>query len=516
MQTNRTDSSWRNTSTAMFARVFSIVVSFLARTFFIRLLNSDYLGVNGLFTDILTLLSLAEMGIGTAIMYMMYKPIFENDIDKVSAYVQLYRKAYNVIGCTVIFLGAMVAPFLESLIKDIPDIDENIRVIYLLFLTNTAVSYFFTYKRTLLTVYQKEYLNSRNEMLFTLLKDILQIVILYVTHNYYLYLIVQIVATIASNIAISRKADAMFPEVVNRREYHIDDSEKKLVINNTVAMLSSKIGAVIVSGTDSILISRIVGLSAVGVYSNYRMVSIYLRQIMNSGINGITASVGNLVATSDDEKVYITFNRTYFINFLFSLLIAVGFWNCMSPLIIVWIGKEYLFNNLVLAVLSMNIFFNQIRQPAIITINTCGLFWKIRWKSIIEAGINLLASVLLASCFNMGVCGILLGTLISNLLTNVWWEPFVAFKYGMKARVSRYYIRLLKDTACFIGVCSVLYGCNQYIDSIILIDVWLILLLRATETILLLFVVIMAFYGRTPEMKYMTRLLKSKLKLDRS
>lgn len=508
MDTSRTGNSIRNTSNSMIAQIVGIILNFVSRTFFIKLLNADYLGVNGLFTDILTILSLAELGIGSAIMYMMYKPIAEQNTKKVAAYANFYRKVYNIIGCVILIVGLAITPFLYTFIGTVPDIDENIQIIYILFLSNTAVSYFFTYKRSLITAFQKEYLNSRNEILFALIKDIVQILILLVTRNYYFYLITQIATTLASNISISRKADKLFPELKQYHNEKLEKDETKLIAKNTVAMVSHKIGAVVVSGTDSILISTFVGLGTVGIYSNYKMLSTYLRQIVNRGINSITASVGNLVATSEKEKVYFIFKRIYFVNLIFSYFVGVCFYGVANSFILLWLGKDYLVNDLILLVISANLFFNQIRQPAIITINTYGLFWDIKWKSIIEAIINLAASIFLANTCKMGLLGVLLGTLISNLSTNIWWEPLIAYKEGMNKKVRYYYLNLLKDSIIFFLTIIIVYFVKNAVSKALSNSDFLCFLINGTCTVGISGIIFLLVYSRNPEFSYILTLAR--------
>lgn len=507
MDTSRTGNSIRNTSNSMIAQIVSIVLNFVARTFFIKLLNADYLGVNGLFTDILTILSLAEMGIGSAIMYMMYKPIANNDTRKVAAYVNLYKRVYTIIGWVILGIGLLITPFLYTFISDVPDIQENIRVIYVLFLINTSVSYFFTYKRSLITAYQKEYLNSRNEIIFAIVKDITQILVLFLTKNYYLYLGIQIFTTISSNISISKRADKLFPEVMQYKEEKLEGHETKLIAKNTLAMVSHKIGAVIVSGTDSILISSFVGIGMVGIYSNYKMLSTYLRQIVNRGINSVTASVGNLIATSESERVYFIFKRMYFVNLIFSYFIGVCFYGVANAFIQIWLGNDYLLDDFTLIIIVANLFFNQIRQPAIITINTYGLFWNIKWKSLIEAAINLSVSIFLAKTCGLGLLGVLVGTLVSNLSTNIWWEPLVAYRDGMKRSVWPYYWDMIKDTIVFgVAIAGV-----KYLKSIVIpalgLSVFLNFVVCGIVTILIAFVVFVLVYARDSEFKYAKSLI---------
>lgn len=449
MAESRTSNSIHNSSMSALAQIVSIVLNFVGRTFFIKLLNVDYLGVNGLFTNILTLLSLAELGVGTAIVYMMYEPIAKGNVQKVAAYNHLFKRIYNIIGCFIFLSGLCVVPFLDVFIKNPPNISENIHVVYILFLLNTSISYFFTYKRSLLIAHQKEYLNSRNIIVFAIIKDFLLIIVLLLTKDYYLYLISQILVTFLSNWSISRVANKAFPEIVNIKGDIITKHEKKTIAKNTLGMVCHKIGAVIVSGTDNILISSFVGIASVGVFSNYKLIQTVSSKIISQAVNAVTASVGNLVASSDNDHVYNVFNKIYFINFTLSFFVAIFFFSIVDSFITIWLGDYFVIDYWAMLIIAANLFLNQIRIPSQIIINSYGIFWQIKWKSIIEAIINLSSSLLFVVVFKLGLIGVLLGTIISNFTTNLWWEPYVAFNHGMHKPLSTYFRLFVKDLMVF-------------------------------------------------------------------
>ncbi len=461
MAESRTANSIRNSGMSVLAQIVSIILNFIGRTFFIKLLNIDYLGVNGLFTNILTLLSLAELGVGTAIVYMMYDPIAKGDIKKVAAFNNLIRKIYIIIGCFILVSGLCVTPFLGYVIKDTLYIKENISIIYILFLLNTSVSYFFTYKRSLLIAHQKEYLNSKNVIYFAIIKDLVLIVVLLLSQNYYLYLISQIVITFFSNWAISRVADKMYPEIVKLKEEKITNEEKVTIAKNTMGMVCHKIGSVIVSGTDNILISSYVGIGAVGIFSNYKLIQSVSKQVISQAVNSVTASVGNLRASSDNDRVYEVFKKLYFINFTMSYFISIMFYALVDSFITIWIGSDFILNNLAVVIITVNLFFNQIRIPSQVIINSYGIFWEIKWKSIIEAIINLIASVSFAAVMHMGLTGILLGSIISNLATNLWWEPYAAYHYGMYKPLREYMYMFVRDVTIFCITLTLVYIVNK-------------------------------------------------------
>jgi len=511
MAESRTSNSIRNSGFSALAQVVSIILNFVGRTFFIKLLNIEYLGVNGLFSNIITMLSLAELGVGTAIVYMMYEPIAKGNIRKVAAYNQLFRKIYNIIGIFILVAGLCVTPFLNDVIKDAPDIKENLYAIYILFLLNSSVSYFFTYKRSLLIAHQKEYLNSKNVIYFAIIKDIVLIIVLLLTRSFYLYLVSQIVITFLSNYTISRVADKTFPEIVKIKDEKITKGEKKTIAKNTAGMVCHKIGSVIVSGTDNILISSFVGIAAVGIYSNYKLIQKVSSQVISQAVNSVTASVGNLVASADNDRVYEVFKKLYFVNFTLSYFVAVLFFALIDSFITIWIGDEFILGYWSMLIISVNLFFNQIRVPSQVIINSYGVFWEVKWKSIVEAIINLSASLFFAFVLKMELTGILLGTIVSNLATNLWWEPYAAYRFGMHKPLKEYMAMFLRDLLIFGISLAFITWANNQLQAVISNN----LILFATQLMAAIVVataIYLAIYSRNKGFAYLQENLKKIIK----
>lgn len=263
MSESRTENSIRNFRYAAIAQVLNTVISFISRTFFIKILGEQYLGINGLFTNVLTVLSFAELGIGNAIIYSMYKPIAQQDTEKINALMNLYKKCYTTIGIIVLIIGLCLMPFLNFIIKEVPKIPENLHIIYVLYLLNTASSYFFTYRKSIISGYQKEYIINRYKIIFIIIKNILQILFLLITKNFILYLLIQILCTFAENIIVFIKANRLYPFINEYKQSKVKIEEKKSIFKNVRALVLYKFGSVILNGTDSIIISKMVGVVAV-------------------------------------------------------------------------------------------------------------------------------------------------------------------------------------------------------------------------------------------------------------
>ena len=203
---SRINYSIKNIKYAVFGQVFALIISFFSRMVFVNTLGSEYLGLNGLFTNILSMLSLAELGVGSAMVYSMYKPLAENDYKKLNSLMSLYRKAYILIGTIIAIMGLSITPFLNYLIKDMPDINE-INLIYVLYIINTSISYFYSYKRSLVIADQKRFVATFYRYFFYFIVNLLQIFILITTRNYILFVVIQLIGTLIENILVSKKVE---------------------------------------------------------------------------------------------------------------------------------------------------------------------------------------------------------------------------------------------------------------------------------------------------------------------
>ena len=262
---SRSEYSIINILTGFGGYFFNVLIGYICRIFFVRCLNADYLGINGLFTNILSMLSLAELGIGGAIGFALYKPIAEHDEDKIASYMQLYGKAYRIIGITVGVFGLLMMPFLRIIITTPPNISENIYVIYLVYLFNTASSYFFSYRASLITAAQKNFIVLGVNYLCVIIASMIQIPILLLTHNYMAYLIVQTLSTFFNNFIISYVAKKMYPFITNTNVKPLSKNEKKSLFINVKALTINKLSSTLVNNTDNIVITYLNGLISVGV-----------------------------------------------------------------------------------------------------------------------------------------------------------------------------------------------------------------------------------------------------------
>lgn len=436
---SRTFNSIRNIIFSVGVQIGTILITFISRTIFIKILGSEYLGINGLFTNVLTILSLAELGIGNAIVYSMYKPIANKDEDKIAALMNFYKKIYRIIAIIVLVLGIIIIPFLKYIINTETEI-EHLYLYYILFLTNTVSSYFFIYKSSMIIADQKLYIQKAYHFIQIIVQFILQVIILLITHNYTLYLVAQILCTIGNNIALSKKADKLYPYINNK--VSLSKDEIKGIRSNVSAMFIYKVSGTILNNTDNILISIIVGTIWVGYYSNYYMIVSAILTMGNLLFSSITASVGNLNTTSNTEKQEKIFSQLNLMAYIIFGIFTIGLGNLFKDFIILWIGKEFLLDSLSVMSIAVNFYIQGVLNPTWIFRDTTGLFKDTKWVSVILAILNLILSVVLGKI--IGLSGILLATSISRILTTYWYQPYMLYKKIFKKSSKKHFIRQFK------------------------------------------------------------------------
>ena len=339
MKKSRLYYSLMNSSISTIVFFLKLVMQFVVRTFFIRYLGVTYLGLNGLFSNVLSILYLAELGIGTSIVYSMYKPIAVGDREEINALMDLYKKAYHYIGIGVAVIGVSVIPLFPYISGNYSITNEFI-FYYLLYLSNSVLSYFFTYKRSLLIAHQRTYVVNLNDFIFLLLSNIFQIYLLVHYKSFSLYLLVQLVFTLLGNLSISFKVDKDYSELKRYQKKQLSKKKMSNIKRNVIGNMSSKVGGVIVMGTDSILISSFVGLSAVQFTSNYTMIINNVQNLCKQVTNSITASIGNYIVSANTKDALDLFKKHLFVNYsmlYFSTLILAS---VLNPFIIWWIGQK--------------------------------------------------------------------------------------------------------------------------------------------------------------------------------
>lgn len=499
----RTQNSIRNVLTAMLGQLGGVLVNLLARVFFLHYLNQTYLGLNGLFTNVLTMLSLVELGVGPAMAYSLYKPLADGDVEKIKSHMAFYKKAYVTIGLVIAALGLIFLPFYTVFMEEVPDI-PHLNTIYLLFVANTVVSYFYSYKRSLIVCDQKKYIETGIHYGAYFFLNVAQIIFLAITKSYVLFLILQVISTWGENFILARKADKLYPYLRDKDVKPMEKDDAQVILRNVAAMSMHKVGAVVVNSTDNILISKLVGLATAGLYGNYYTIIHPLQTVTNQIFESIVASVGNLSATvkeGNTEHLMETFHDVLFFAFWVFTFCSICLLNLLHPFIeFLWLrNRGWLLSEGTLIVLVINFYLYGMRRPVLTFRDASGAFWNDRFKPLAESIINLVASILLAKRF--GVMGIFLGTLVSTVTTSLWVEPLVLYHNVFFASLKDYFIRFMSHTAVGLVVCAITsWLCDMVGYSLLsLIPRGLICL---TVPNLLLFLI----FRRTKEFQYFRQL----------
>lgn len=448
----RTKKSARNLAFALGGQFLSVAAGLVLRTFFIKCLAEDYLGISGLFTNILSMLSLVELGVGSAMTYSLYKPLATHDQEKVKSLMQLYKRAYTAVGALVIFMGLCLLPFYRQLIENPPQIPE-LDIIFLLYVVNTGGSYFFSYKKALIVSDQNRYIETIVYTLFDLLLNAAQIVILVTTHNYLLYFGIQVLFTFARNFAVAKKADRMYPYLRDKNIRRLTAEDMAPIKRNVGAMMLHKIGAVVVKSTDNVIISKFVGLSSVGLYSNYFLITNGLNKFAGQVFSSVVASVGNAAAMAGPKKLNDIFEKIFFIDFWIYGFCAICLYNLFNPFILLWVGRKFLFPMGVVVTIVVNFYLNGMSKTAVTFRDATGNYYADRFKPVLEAIVNLVVSLWLVK--KLGVAGVFLGTIISTLTTGFWIEPVVIYRRSLEKSVWTYFGRYFLYTACTLFACAV-------------------------------------------------------------
>lgn len=495
-QRSRTENSIINSAMSIVTQVLTVVLNFAVKTVFIKMLNDEYLGVNGLFTNIITMLSLADLGIGIAIPYSLYKPLAKKDEHKINVLMNFYKKVYTIIGIAVLLIGLSLTPFLGLIIKDIPKNVPHLSLIYILFVIHSASSYFFVYKKFLIDSDQKGYITSRIIFTFSTLLSIIQIILLVTTKNYILFLLSSIILVIIQNIYISSKANKLYPFIKNKTDEKLEKEDMEGIKKNVSSLFIYKVGTVIMNGTDNIIISKFIGLIIVGFYSNYVLIINSITTVLNQIFNAITSSIGNLVVTTNKKRSKEVYDNLNFANFWLYALFGVCIIVLINPFINVWIGKKYVMGFSIVFLLVLNFYVLGMQSVTNSFRNAYGLFWIAKYRPIIMVIINIVISVVLVQF--IGIEGVLIGTLISRLVTTAWLDPYIVHKYGFEISPKSYYIDYLKYLVIFIAISIIL----NYFVSMIAINNIFILILIAILVVIIVNVILVLLFFKTSEFNY--------------
>lgn len=446
---SRTQTSLRNMTVGMVGQGITILFSFVSRTIFIRFLSAEYLGISGLFSNVLTVLSFAELGIGEAMVYAMYKPAKENDQEMLNSLMAVYQKAYAGIAIVVGIIGVILSFFLNSIVSEPPHIPESLQMIFWFFIANNVASYFLTYRKSILIAYQENYLVTGAHQFASFMQQILQIIVLWSTHSYYFYLGIQIFCTVANNVAVSIVVRKKYPWANVSTVNKLPRDTVQSIFSNVKALSLSKIAGVVSNGADNIIISKLLGLASVGLVSNYTLVINSLNGILWNGLSSITSSFGNFNVDSTLERRRELFDELFLCAYWLYGFFTVGIAVLINPFIELWLGKAYLVPQSVVLALVLITYVSGANFPIFTYQTTLGMYEKMRNPYILSGFLNIILSVILGK--RIGLIGIYLATSISRLCTSEAAGGYYVYRDGLQLSPWKYAGKYFVHFALLIG-----------------------------------------------------------------
>jgi len=500
---SRTKQTAKNMTWGFASQFVAMVLSFVSRTVFIRYLGAEYLGINSVFSDVLNLLSMADLGFNTAMAYSFYKPLAMKDEKKLAALVTFYSNVYRIIAISITVIGLILVPFLRVIVKTETDI-PLLEVYYLFSLAGVIISYLFVYKTTILTADQKNYELTSINIYISFGKTFLQILALVLWQNYIVYLAIGVVLQFIRNLIATRKAEKYYPYIKNKEKLSKEDKES--IYKNLRSVVIYKLSNTLFTGTDNIIISMIVGIGIAGLYSNYLMISQKLLLVLQIIFSALTASIGNVIAKENSQKRYEVFVSIQSLSFIMSGVITCGFFLVINDFITVWLGANFTLDFLTVVAITLNTYLSCILQPFWVYRDATGLYMKTKYVSLAGSILNIVLSVILGLW--LGLAGILLATVISRLSSYFLYEPIVLFKDFFDKSATGYYTSIAKNALIALASCVLL---KLLLDRFT-IDSWPKLIVEIIFVGLVVSLIYIIFYHNTDGFKMISNKVKSFIK----
>lgn len=452
-----------NISVSIAFQTITMLLAVFVKRELISICGNEVNGLNALFISIIGFLAVAELGVGHAITFCMYKPIVEGDQDKVAALFHLFQKIYLLIGMFIFFAGLAVTPFLRFLAKDYNELDVNVYSTFVLVLISVTVTYLFSAKTALINAYKNNYITTAITQGGVVLQYVLQIIVLYLTRSFEGYLICRIVAVLAQWMASEIVTKKRYGQIITNNA-KLDQETQKKVRLNIKAMLIHKIGSALVNSLDGVVISTFVGVVALGEYSNYTMILSSMTAVIALVFTSLTSIVGHLYATENKETARNYCECFHLINFVIGMIFFLGYYAVIDELIALLFSADLIVSRQISFAITLKGFVHFMRQSVLIFRDASGTFYQDRWKPLFEGILHIVLSVLLAKL--VGISGVLLATIITHLLVCHLVEPFVLYKYGFGVSPRRFYLKNYGMIFLFSITLFVLDSCVQHASNL--------------------------------------------------
>lgn len=503
----RVQSAVKNIAFGQIGNLITQLLNFVLRTVFIAHLGDTLNGVNALYTSILSVLSMAELGIGTALNYSLYKPVADKDYEKIKSYMQFYKKAYRIIGIVIAAAGLVLSPFLPWLVRQPEGVTvRDLTLYYFIFLFNTVSSYFVAYKYSLVNAEQKNYIQTNILTVTKMITVSLQIVVILVTGNFYFYLLTAAGVELLQKIFVSIYLDRRYPYLKDREVKKLTKAETGEIASKTKALVFHKVGDVARLQTDSMIISGFINVTITGFVDNYNMVINSIANVVNIFFNSVLSSFGNLIATESKERQYQLFKVYRFAACWIYGFTAIGFSILLTPFIILWQGEARTLAYTVVACILIDFYFKGERIVLSNFKTAAGVFEQDKYLALIQGIVNLIISIALVR--SIGLVGVYIGTIVSGLIANIT-KPFIIYKVILERPVKGYFL----DFAKYVVVISAVYALLTGIGKLIMPEITIVSFAAMFIIICIVFNgVFLLLFGKTGEFGYLWGIVKSKLK----
>ncbi len=483
------------------------LLNFVLRTIFIAHLGDTLNGVNGLYANILSVLSMAELGIGTAMNYSLYKPVAQGNIGKIKSYMRLYKKAYSIIGIVIAVIGLLISPFLPYLVNQPEGVStRDLTLYYFIFLFNTVSTYFVAYKYSLVNAEQKNYIQTNILTLTKMITVILQIIVILTTGNYYAYLLTAAAVELLQKIFVSIYLDRRYPYLKDKDAEKLSAGETGEIVSKTKALMCHKIGDVARLQTDSMIISGFINVTLSGFVDNYNLVLNSIANVVNIIFNSVLSSFGNLFATETKEKQYRIFKVYRFAACWIYGFTAVGFSMLLTPFVGLWLrdtGKTLAFS--VVICILIDYYFKGDRIVLSNFKTAAGVFEQDKYLALIQGGVNLVISIVLVQ--KIGLMGVYIGTIVSGLIANVT-KPVIIYKVILQQPVKEYFVDSLKYLAAVAANFGVLSGIKMLVMGEVTVASFGVMFVIICVVFNASFLVL---FGRTEEFGYLWGIVKNRV-----
>ena len=460
---SRTKAATKNMVWGIISKVVSLVLSFGSRTLFVYFLGKEFLGINSLYTEILSMLSLAELGFGSAFTFAMYKPIATNDEVKLRQLISLFRKIYNIIALTVAIIGLGLLPFLQYIVKGADSLSlSQLRLYFVIFLANTVINYFVQYKITYVNARMQSYVVTNIEMITNFAIILVQCIAILAFKDYSVYLLVHTLLLIVSRFIISLYLNKKYPILTEYADTTLPKEDKRHIYKEVKGLALQNFAGVAIYSTDNLIISMASGLGVIGVglVSNYNTLINSVTAFITIILTALTPAFGNLVASSSQKHYKEIFDEANFYDFWMYGFCSIAFMVLIPPFIVLWLGDDFLIDNASFFLIVLNVYLRGQSNIYTYARTAKGNFNLDKWVSVVEAIINLVVSVICTKA--LGLLGVYIGTIAASLFYAIV-KPIKTYNFLYGESVAGYFKDFLKYLTIVIATGALTYLVSERI-----------------------------------------------------